>query len=65
MNFPRLADHLSLLAGTARRIVGMPDYPAYCAHLRSVHPERPLPTERQYFDEYLASRYGAGTSRCC
>ena len=60
-----LAARCSLLASTVRRIVGMPDYQAYLAHLRAAHPERPLPTERQYFDDYLKGRYESGPTRCC
>ena len=60
-----LAPRLSLLMSTVRRIVGMPDYQAYLAHLRAAHPGRPLPTERQYFDEYLKGRYESGPTRCC
>ena len=56
---------LDLLMTALRRIVGMPDYTAYLAHLRAAHPERPVPTERQYFDEYLKGRYEAGPTRCC
>ena len=56
---------LDLLMTALRRIVGMPDYTAYLAHLRAAHPERPVPTERQYFDEYLKGRYETGPTRCC
>ncbi|HJR16169.1 MAG TPA: YbdD/YjiX family protein [Gemmatimonadales bacterium] len=48
-----------------RRIAGMPDYEAYLEHLRSSHPEKPLPTRREYYAEYLSSRYGDGPTRCC
>jgi uncharacterized short protein YbdD (DUF466 family) len=48
-----------------RRIAGMPDYGAYIEHLRSAHPERPVPTEREFYDEFVRLRYGGGTSRCC
>lgn len=52
-----------------RRIVGMPDYRAHVAHLRECHPDRPIPTEREFFDEYVTARYGTGgqraTIRCC
>lgn len=48
-----------------RRISGMPDYPAYLEHLRTHHPGCPLPTEREYFEDYLKGRYGAGFGRCC
>ncbi len=48
-----------------KRVVGMPNYEAYLEHLRTRHPECPLPTEREYFDEYLKGKYGGGFSRCC
>ena len=31
----------------------MPDYQAYLEHLRRSHPDRPIPTEREYYAEYL------------
>ncbi|HEX3273455.1 MAG TPA: YbdD/YjiX family protein [Gemmatimonadales bacterium] len=48
-----------------RRIAGMPDYAAHLEHLRRCHPERPLPTRRQHFEEYLRTRYEGGPTRCC
>lgn len=48
-----------------RRLAGMPDYHAYLEHLHRCHPGRPAPSEREYFDQFLAARYGAGPTRCC
>jgi uncharacterized short protein YbdD (DUF466 family) len=48
-----------------RRIAGMPDYGAYVEHLQRCHPERAIPTEREYFEQYVAARYGDGPTRCC
>lgn len=48
-----------------KRIAGMPDYAAYVEHLRCAHPDRPIPGERQYYEEYLQARYGAAPTRCC
>jgi uncharacterized short protein YbdD (DUF466 family) len=48
-----------------RRILGMPDYAAYLAHLRSHHPDRPVPSEREFYDDHLRARYAAGPTRCC
>ena len=48
-----------------RRIAGMPDYVAYVTHLRERHPECRVPTEREFFDEYVRHRYGDGPTRCC
>jgi len=46
-------------------MLGMPDYAAHLAHLRAKHPDCPEPTEREFYDQYVRSRYGDGTSRCC
>ena len=48
-----------------RRLFGMPDYAAYCEHLRAHHPDRSLPTEREFFDQFVRARYGDGPTRCC
>jgi uncharacterized short protein YbdD (DUF466 family) len=48
-----------------RRVMGMPDYQAHLEHLRRCHPSRPLPTEREFFDEFVRTRYGDGPTRCC
>ena len=48
-----------------RRILGMPDYEAYVAHLRTFHPGCPPPTEREYFEEFVRARYSGGPTRCC
>ncbi|HET7600590.1 MAG TPA: YbdD/YjiX family protein [Gemmatimonadales bacterium] len=48
-----------------RRVFGMPDYAAYVAHLRERHPERSVPTEREFLREFLRTRYGDGPTRCC
>jgi uncharacterized short protein YbdD (DUF466 family) len=50
---------------TVRRIAGMPDYAAYLEHLRRCHPDRPVPTEREFYEEYLRARYADGPTRCC
>ena len=48
-----------------RRICGMPDYAAYIEHLRCCHPDRAIPTEREYYEEFVRSRYEDGPTRCC
>ncbi len=61
----KAANPLASILRTVRRIAGMPDYQAYLEHLRACHPERPVPSEREYFEEYTEARYGSGVSRCC
>ena len=61
----RLASRFSGLVTSFKRVAGMPDYAAYVAHLRAMHPDAPVPNEREYFDAYLAAKYASGTGRCC
>ena len=48
-----------------RRLAGMPDYSAHVEHLRRCHPDQPVPTQRQFYDEFTRARYGDGPTRCC
>jgi uncharacterized short protein YbdD (DUF466 family) len=48
-----------------RQLAGMPDYELYLKHLREFHPEQRIPTEREYFEEYLRTHYQPGRTRCC
>jgi uncharacterized short protein YbdD (DUF466 family) len=59
------ASRLGALLSGLRRVFGMPDYGAYVTHLRACHPGDPVPSEREYFDLYVKSRYGDGPTRCC
>lgn len=56
---------LGAAASALRRVAGMPDYRAHVEHLRRCHPGRRVPTEREYFEQYIAARYGDGPTRCC
>jgi uncharacterized short protein YbdD (DUF466 family) len=56
---------LEHLLGILRRVAGMPDYAAHLEHLRRRHPDRPAPSEREFFEQYLRTRYGDGPTRCC
>jgi uncharacterized short protein YbdD (DUF466 family) len=49
----------------ARRVLGVPDYDAYVAHLRARHPERAIPTKAAFFAERQRARYEGGGARCC
>jgi uncharacterized short protein YbdD (DUF466 family) len=55
----------SRVASFLRRIAGMPDYAAHVEHLRRRHPDLPIPSERQFFDEFVRARYEDGPTRCC
>ena len=60
-NEGRLARCLTAL----RRIAGMPDYAAFVEHRRRHHPHDPMPTEREYYAQYVTARYGDSPTRCC
>jgi len=48
-----------------RRIIGVPDYDAYVAHVRAHHPEQEPMGERDFHRERLSARYSRPGSRCC
>jgi len=56
---------ISQLLRIVRRIAGMPDYRSYLEHRHRCHPGEGTLSEREYFEAFLASRYGSGASRCC
>ena len=43
----------------------MPDYAEHVDHLRRCHPGQPIPTEREFYEEFLRTRYTDGPTRCC
>lgn len=56
---------LERLLRMVRRVAGMPDYAAHVEHLRRCHPERPVPSAREFYDEFVRARYADGPTRCC
>ena len=50
---------------TARLSIGVPDYDTYVEHMRRHHPERPVMSYAEFFDERMRARYRAGGGRCC
>ena len=57
---------LTLVRDTARLMIGLPSYEAYCAHMAERHPEREAMSEAEFFRERQEARYGAkGGGKCC
>ena len=56
---------LSRLRTALKQITGMPDYTGYLKHARERHPDCPLLSEREFYEQYLVTRYAGGGSRCC
>jgi uncharacterized short protein YbdD (DUF466 family) len=59
-----LSQRLQRIAAVIRRILGVPDYERYLAHVRVAHPGQVPMTEQEFFRERLAGRAKPG-SRCC
>ena len=50
---------------TARLSCGVPDYDVYVKHLREHHPEREIPSYKEFFSERQVARYKGTGGRCC
>jgi uncharacterized short protein YbdD (DUF466 family) len=48
-----------------RRIIGVPDYDHYVAHVRAHHPGAEPLTREEFTRQRLADRYSRPGSRCC
>ena len=48
-----------------RRVIGVPDYDIYVAHLRSRHPDVVPPTREEFTRQRQADRYSKPGARCC
>jgi uncharacterized short protein YbdD (DUF466 family) len=59
-----IGERLQIIARLIRRILGVPDYERYVAHVRMAHPGHVPMTEREFFKERLEARAKPG-SRCC
>jgi uncharacterized short protein YbdD (DUF466 family) len=56
---------LKRAAAILRRIIGVPDYDGYLAHVRACHPET-VPMSRADFERSrLEDRYSRPGQRCC
>ncbi|MFF3566344.1 YbdD/YjiX family protein [Nocardia jiangxiensis] len=53
------------VAGYVNAILGGRDYARYVEHLRRNHPDRPVPTEREYWRERYAAAERNPATRCC
>ena len=65
MTMHALKDAVRRAAAITRRIIGVPDYDAYLAHVREAHPGR-APMSREEFEHArLHDRYSRPGQRCC
>ena len=48
-----------------RRVIGVPDYDIYLAHIREHHPETTPLTREEFTNQRLLDKYTRPGSRCC
>jgi uncharacterized short protein YbdD (DUF466 family) len=48
-----------------RRVIGVPDYDRYVAHVRAHHPDATPLTHEEFVRQRLVDRYSRPGSRCC
>ena len=48
-----------------RRIIGVPDYDTYVAHVRAHHPETPPMCRAEFERQRITDKYSRPGGRCC
>jgi len=61
----RLKTLVARIKETSLLMVGIPDYDWYVEHMSTNHPEQPIMSYREFFDNRQQARYGRGMKRCC
>ena len=56
---------LDRAANIVRRVIGVPDYERYVAHLRAHHPGMDPVTEEEFIQQRQVDRYSRPGARCC
>lgn len=65
MTLGGLRDTIRRIAAVVRRIVGVPDYDRYVAHVRRCHPGTVPMTRKDFERSRLEDRYSRPGQRCC
>lgn len=60
-----LGERIAFFSQAVKRIIGAPDYEAYLARHRQVHPEVPPMSEKDFFRFAIDRRYSKPGLRCC
>jgi uncharacterized short protein YbdD (DUF466 family) len=58
-------ERIERVANVVRRIIGVPDYDRYVAHLRERHPDVKPMSRSEFEQQRLADRYSRPGARCC
>ena len=56
---------LDRAANIVRRVIGVPDYDRYVAHVRLHHPEAELMSREEFIRQRQIDRYSKPGARCC
>ena len=63
--FGTTLDSVRRCADVVRRIIGVPDYDTYLAHMQAHHPDAVPLTPREFEVLRMNDRYSRPGSRCC
>ena len=63
--FSSVRDSMHRVAAVVRRIIGVPDYDTYVAHMSARHPDAVPLTPREFEITRMNDRYSRPGSRCC
>jgi uncharacterized short protein YbdD (DUF466 family) len=65
MTVAQVSAALRRAAAVVRRVVGVPDYERYVAHVRECHPGTEPMSQRQFEEARLHDKYSRPGQRCC
>jgi len=65
MTVGSIKERVNRVADVVRRIIGVPDYDRYLAHVSSHHPGCTPMTREEFTEQRLADRYSRPGNRCC
>lgn len=60
-----IRSRLDRAANVLRRVIGVPDYERYVAHVRTHHPGAQPMSREEFTRQRLADRYSKPGARCC
>lgn len=58
-------DRVERAAGVVRRVIGVPDYDLYVAHVRAHHPGTEPLSRDEFVQQRLMDKYSRPGNRCC
>ena len=65
MTVASVKERLQRVAAIVRRVIGVPDYERYVAHVRACHPDREPMTRLQFEESRMHDKYSRPGQRCC